>query len=60
MTVLTEEYIKATRDRPALVNWRLVEDVYRRHEGIPVLVGTAVDAGMPDAVAARTSNGQNR
>lgn len=60
MTVLTEEYIKATGDRPALVNWRLVEDVYRRQEGIPVLVGTAVNAGMPDAVASQISNRQNR
>ncbi|MFZ1624127.1 MAG: L,D-transpeptidase family protein [Gammaproteobacteria bacterium] len=42
MTVLTEEYVQATRDRPAQVNWRLVEDVYRRHEGIPVRVGTAI------------------
>jgi L,D-transpeptidase ErfK/SrfK len=45
MTVLTEEYVQATRDRPARVNWRLVEDVYRRQEGVPVLVGTGVGSG---------------
>lgn len=45
MTALTEEYVQATRDRPAQVNWRLVEDVYRRQEGIPVLVGTGIPAG---------------
>ncbi|MBM4221533.1 MAG: hypothetical protein FJ170_06280 [Gammaproteobacteria bacterium] len=45
MTALTEAYVQATRDRPAQVNWRLVEDVYLRHEGIPVRVGTAGSAG---------------
>jgi L,D-transpeptidase ErfK/SrfK len=45
MTVLTEEYVQATRDRPARVNWRLAEDVYRRREGVPIRVGTAIAAG---------------
>jgi hypothetical protein len=45
MTVLTEEYVQATRDRPARVNWRLVEDIYRRQEGVPVLVGTGMGSG---------------
>lgn len=45
MTALTEEYVEATRVRPARVNWRLVEDVYRRQEGVPILVGTGISSG---------------
>ncbi len=45
MTVLTEEYVQVTHDRPAHVNWRLVEDVYRRQEGVPVRIGTGMSSG---------------
>ncbi|WKZ11091.1 MAG: L,D-transpeptidase family protein [Gammaproteobacteria bacterium] len=42
MTVVTEAYVEATRERPANVDWNLVEEVYRAKLGIPIRVGDAV------------------
>ena len=42
MTALTEQYVLLTRDRPARIDWQLVEDAYRRRDGIPVLVGSGL------------------
>jgi L,D-transpeptidase ErfK/SrfK len=41
MTALMEQYVAATRDRPARVDWSLVDEVYQRRNGIPVRVGRA-------------------
>ncbi len=41
MTAVTEAYVEATRERPADVDWHLVEEVYRAKLGIPVRVGDA-------------------
>lgn len=43
MTALTEQYVLATQNRAARVDWDLVEQVYRRRDGIPVRVGSAVN-----------------
>ncbi len=41
LTDITELYIRATRDRPAKVDWRLVEQVYAERLGVAVVVGQA-------------------
>lgn len=45
MTALTEQYVLLTRDRPASIDWQVVEEAYRRRDGIPVRVGAALGAG---------------
>lgn len=42
MTALTEQYVQATRERPAMVDWELVRQVYERRDGIAVRVGEAL------------------
>lgn len=42
MTALMEQYVQATRDRPARVDWQAVEEAYRRKDGIPVRIGSGV------------------
>lgn len=51
MTILTQLYVRATDNRPAEVDWALVEEVYREKRGIPVRVGRAVTMadGSPGA-----------
>ncbi|MEO8445683.1 MAG: L,D-transpeptidase family protein [Gammaproteobacteria bacterium] len=44
MTALTEQYVLLTRDRPARIDWQLVEGAYRRRDGIPVRVGSGLAA----------------
>lgn len=51
MTFITERYVELTRERPAEVDWDLVEQVYQEQRGIPVVVGQATDIAPP--VAAR-------
>ncbi|MAF83514.1 MAG: hypothetical protein CL797_05365 [Chromatiales bacterium] len=46
LTDITELYIQVTRDRPANVDWGLVNTVYEKRLGIPVKVGT-VDERLP-------------
>ena len=42
LTIITELYVRATRDRPADVDWSQVELAYAQRNGIPVRIGTAV------------------
>ncbi|MCK6370145.1 MAG: L,D-transpeptidase family protein [Gammaproteobacteria bacterium] len=51
MTVLTEAYVEATRERPADIDWQLVEEVYRAKLGIPLRVGTDAVSQPASAVA---------
>lgn len=44
MTALMEQYVQATSGRPARVDWPAVEEAYRRKDGIPVRIGSAVSA----------------
>jgi L,D-transpeptidase ErfK/SrfK len=46
LTDITELYIQVTRDRPAVVDWEIVNTVYAKRLGIPVKVGT-VDGRLP-------------
>ena len=46
ITNITERYISITRERPALIDWELVNSVYENRLGIPVKVGTA-DGRIP-------------
>jgi len=50
MTALTEQYVLTTRERPARIDWQAVEEAYRRRDGIPVRVGSGIEA--PQSVAA--------
>ncbi|TFG85745.1 MAG: L,D-transpeptidase [Chromatiales bacterium] len=50
MTALTEQYVLLTRDRPARIDWQVVEEAYRRRDGIPVIVGSGL-AAEPTAAA---------
>ncbi len=50
MTALTEQYVLITRERPARIDWQAVEEAYRRRDGIPVRVGSGIEA--PQSVAA--------
>jgi L,D-transpeptidase ErfK/SrfK len=52
LTALTEQYVAATRTRPARVDWALVEEAYDRRDGIPVKVGEAL-GGEPTVAAAQ-------
>lgn len=54
MTFITERYVELTRERPAEVDWDLVEQVYREQRGIPVAVGRAT--GVAPTVAARVDD----
>ncbi len=46
MTALTEQYVLLTRERPARIDWQVVEEAYRRRDGIPVKVGSALSVGQ--------------
>ena len=54
MTYITERYVELTSDRPADVDWGLVDRTYREERGIPVAIGRATDAG---ALVAANSEG---
>lgn len=54
MTFITERYVELTSERPAEVDWDLVEAVYREQRGVPVEVGLAT--GIAPAVAARVTD----
>lgn len=61
MTEVMQQYVRATANRPAQVDWALVEEAYRAKLGIPVRVGSlalpvpqAADAGTNSPVAAGT------
>ncbi len=45
MTPITELYVQVTSERPASVDWELVEQVYLAEAGLPVAVGRALPAG---------------
>ena len=47
LTAITELYVKATDDRPAEVDWALVDRVYRERLGVAVRVGYAVGTAPP-------------
>jgi len=49
ITDITERYIGITRERPAFIDWDLVNSVYENRLGIPVKVGTA-DKRIPAEV----------
>ena len=49
MTVLAEEFVRATRERAAEVDWELIDRVFREQRGIPVRVGQAAVAGQKKA-----------
>jgi L,D-transpeptidase ErfK/SrfK len=54
LTELTQLFVRATTDRPAEVDWSLVNEVYRQKQGIPVRVGSAVQSSKAAATAAGT------
>jgi L,D-transpeptidase ErfK/SrfK len=71
MTQITQLYVRATAERPARVDWTVVEQAYREKLGLPVRVGAAAltaDAGEPspvlvagrEAVGAQTPRGSEK
>ena len=55
LTSIIELYVQVTRDRPALVDWELVREVFREQLGIPVVIGQASgDAVGIEIVSAAT------
>jgi L,D-transpeptidase ErfK/SrfK len=54
-TSITELYVELTRDKPASVDWDLVDEVFRDQLGIPVIIGSAADEPVDgEAVSALT------
>ncbi|MCG8668199.1 MAG: L,D-transpeptidase family protein, partial [Pseudomonadales bacterium] len=49
LTAITQLYVRATRDRPARIDWDEVHRVFREHRGIAVRVGSAETAAVADA-----------
>ncbi|MDJ0927326.1 MAG: L,D-transpeptidase family protein [Gammaproteobacteria bacterium] len=47
LTIITELYVRATRARPAEVDWSQVELAYNQGSGIPVRIGTALPLPEP-------------
>lgn len=52
MTNATEEYVRATRDRPAAIDWDRVEAALDRADGLPAAVGSAIGIGQGPRAAA--------
>jgi len=52
LTAVMERYVQVTQDRPADVNWALVDEVFRAQRGTPVKIGHAVDEVETMSVAA--------
>ena len=44
MTLVTREYVKATGENAADVDWELIARVYKAHTGVPVRVGSRIAA----------------
>ncbi len=57
MTVLTEEFVHATRERAADADWDLINRVFREQRGIPVRVGQAVATAEAPADGQKKSRG---
>ncbi|RMF96006.1 MAG: hypothetical protein D6727_09330 [Gammaproteobacteria bacterium] len=55
LTAITSLYVAATRERPAEVDWALIERVYAEHRGLPVAIGRAAGE-QPATVAEAGSN----
>jgi len=51
MTAVTEAYVRATRERDAIIDWDTVVEVYRARSGVPVQVGRAQQTGIKKAAA---------
>jgi L,D-transpeptidase ErfK/SrfK len=51
LTPITELYVRITRDRPADIDWALVEQVFRERNGVAVRVGEAILESDADSVS---------
>lgn len=51
LTLVTEEYVRATAEREADVDWERVDEVFSEKSGVPVLVG--VRRSVPEVLAGR-------
>ena len=49
MTLVTREYVKATREELADVDWEVIARVYKAQTGIPVKVGLRAAPVTPAA-----------
>jgi L,D-transpeptidase ErfK/SrfK len=56
LSAITELYVRATAERAAELDWELVEEVWRRQQGVPVRVGWAAQGSRP--VTAGITGGQ--
>ena len=44
LTLITREYVKATREQAADVDWELIARTYKAQTGMPVKVGSRISA----------------
>jgi L,D-transpeptidase ErfK/SrfK len=51
LTIVTEQFIAATSDRSGQLDWRIVEDLVARSDGVPAFVG----AGIKNAATSAAS-----
>jgi L,D-transpeptidase ErfK/SrfK len=49
MTAVMQSFVRATGERPAAVDWAVIEEAYRAKLGIPIRVGAAADPGVQQA-----------
>ncbi|MCC7257688.1 MAG: L,D-transpeptidase family protein [Gammaproteobacteria bacterium] len=52
MTELMQQFVRATNNRPAEVDWALVDEAFRAKLGIPVRIGTAAAPATAPAATA--------
>jgi len=55
LTRITQLYIRTTRERAAVVDWKLVDSVYKERLGIPVKIGTANERIQTDLQSAQSN-----
>ena len=51
LTYVTEQFIMATGERPGVLDWALAEEVVRRADGMPVIVGTDIKNAATSAAS---------
>lgn len=49
MTAVMQNFVRATAERPAQVDWAVIEEAFRAKLGIPIRVGSATAAGVQQA-----------
>ena len=51
LTLLTEQFVAATNDRPAALDWDIAEQLLERADGIPAIAGTEIKNAATSAAS---------